>query len=142
MAYVAKDGKAFGNREMGQHYDRTRPKEKPPSSEGEDREKEMGGEGESETPMHEIIAEHGPAHTTTIKRHEDGHHSVTSHHEDGHKHTSHKNADGEHHDVHSAHAHSMHAHTGEEQTKAFAGQETPEEEEAEETAPAIPGMRG
>ena len=128
---------------MGKHYDSTRPKSKVGKGDNSEGHMDSGG-SEVETPMHEIISEHGPAHTTQIKKESDGHHSVMSHHEDGHKHMSHHNADGKPHDVHSAHAHSMHAHTGEEPPEAMTGgQEAAGEgaEEAEE-APMIPGMRG
>ena len=131
MAFTAKDGKKFGNIEQGRRYDATRPKPKPAPAEHE----EAGG-GE-EQPMHEVVAEHGTAHTTHIMKQPDGTHHVHSHHEDGHKHVS------KGHDVHSAHAHSMHAHTGEEPSgeqehEAFGGEETPEEESAE--AGGIPTM--
>lgn len=135
MAYIAKDGKAFGNREMGKHYDGSR---KP---EGEKTSQSKKSNPESESHMddgdaHEIVAEHGPAHHTEITEEDDGTHSVHSHHEDGHHHVS------KGHDVHSAHAHSMHMHTGE---AGGMEHEEPDGDEggmAEEGLPAIPGMKG
>jgi len=112
MAYMAQDGKAFGNREMGKHYDSTRPKAKPPSSEGQERE-------EAEPDMDQVVSEHGPAE----------HMEIHSHHGDGHVHKS------KHHDSHSAHQHVAKAF-GEEPQE----QESPMGEQSEPMA--IPGMRG
>ena len=142
--YTAHDGKNFGNTEMGRHYDKTRAgaKDDEEKKGGEGNEADDGGGDGEETPMHEVVAEHGTAHTSHIQEENDGHHSVKTTHEDGHKHTSHKNADGEPHDIHSAHAHSMHAMTGEEQDGGGMEHEEPDGDEGEMAAPMIPGMRG
>jgi hypothetical protein len=131
--FTAKDGKHFGNHEMGRHYDKTRPEPKTKAKEDE-------GEGEveredSDMPMGDVVAEHGVAHKSEIKADEDGEHTVTTHHEDGHKHVSHG------HDAHSAHMHSMHAMTGEE-PEGMEHEEPDGDEGEEEEAPMIPGMRG
>lgn len=118
MAYKAKDGKMFENREMGAHYDRTRPKAK---------ESDEGG-GEHEQDMDGVVAEHGPAE----------HVEIHSHHADGHVHKA------THHDAHSAHEHVSKAFDeGEESEGAH---EADEGDEAEPMStgggiPSIPGMR-
>ena len=69
--------------------------------------KPSANEGEHEN----VVAQHGPAHTTQIKKEADETHTVHSIHEDGHKNVS------KGHDVHSAHEHSK---------KMFGAEETPE----------------
>jgi len=142
MAYIAKDGKAFGNRETGRHYDRTRPgassagggakasasKPSNPTSESH----------ADDGPQHEVVSEHGPATHTHIHgpdKSGDGTHHVHSFHEDGHHHVS------KGHDVESAHEHSQHMMGGE--SAEHEASETPEFEAGEQEGAkeaAIPGM--
>lgn len=95
---------------------------------------------ESPEDIHDIVNEHGPAHTIHMKSdHEAGVHQVTSFH-GGHKPES---SDGEgftHHSKHSSH-HEAHKHAGRalgmaEHEKA----ESPEYEAREEEKATIPGM--
>lgn len=137
MAYTAKDGKKFGNMEMGRHYDRTRK----PEGESAGGSKPSNPSSESHAddgPQHGIVEEHGPATHTHIHgpdKSGDGTHHVHSFHEDGHHHVS------KGHDVQSAHAHSMMMHTG--QDAEHEASETPEFEAGEQEGAqeaAIPGM--
>ena len=81
MAFQAKDGKNFGNMEMRNHYDRTRPEQK---------QEESGGEHEDgEQNIEDVVSEHGPAE----------HVEIHSHHKDGHVHKA------KHHDSASAREH-------------------------------------
>ena len=115
--YTARDGKNFGNHEMGKRYDSSRPKK---SDDGEKEEKDgKGGEPED---MSDVVAEHGPAEHVVIH----------SHHSDGHVHKSEK-----HHDAESAHAHV---------SKAFDEEMPMSEPDGDEgggemAVPSIPGMR-
>jgi hypothetical protein len=111
--YKAKDGKAFGNHEMGKRYDESRPKAGPA-------EREMGGEEEHEQPIEEAVEEHGPAE----------HVEVHVHHKDGHVHKS------KHHDAESAREHVSKAFGDEGE---HAGMEHGGGEEAAMPS-AIPGM--
>ena len=86
MAYMAKDGKAFGNREMGAHYDKTRPKPK-----AEPKGERM--EAPEQQDIQESVQQHGPV--THMEMH--------SHHKDG---TVHKDT---HHEPMAAHQHVSHA---------------------------------
>lgn len=135
--YTAKDGKNFGNHEMGKHYDSSRPAEaKAPAN------KESGAMSESHAddgPQHEVVSEHGPATHTEIHGPEktgDGSHHVHSHHEDGHHHVS------KGHDVESAHDHSEHMMGGEAPAEGE-GHEEPDGDEATrfDVEDAIPGMK-
>lgn len=103
MAYESKatPGRRFANHAVGRNYDRVKAN---PVAEKE-AEQEPADDGQGEQPIEQVVAEHGPAHTTHIMRHPDDSHSVTSEHEDGHKHESHG-----HPDVHEAHRHSLKAH--------------------------------
>lgn len=109
----------FENREMQQRHNESHPEGKMKAAEHE-------AEGEKES-MRDVVDEHGPATKMEI-------HTT---HEDGHKHKS------VHHDHESAKEHVAHAF-GEEpeegEAEPFAGQETPEEEEAEGHM-RIPTMR-
>lgn len=102
--YKAKDGKEFAHAGMGKSYDGALSggkgglKPDKPAVEGQ----------HGEQDPHEVVAEHGPAHTTQIAK-KDESHSVHSHHEDGHKHSSHG------HNIESAHKHSMIMHGHDEQ---------------------------
>ena len=134
--YTAKDGKNFGNNEMGKHYDSTRPagtsKPSGPNTDGVQSESHA-----DDGPQHEVVAEHGTATHTEIhgpEKTDDGTHHVHSHHEDGHKHVS------KGHDVHSAHAHSKHMHTGEAEGMGEAHEEPDGDEVAGEEPAEIPGM--
>jgi hypothetical protein len=104
--YKAKDGKEFAHEGMGKSYDGALGAGKgglKPSA-------PAGKEGEQ--PAHEVVAQHGPAHTTQIvKDKKTGSHSVHSHHEDGHKHSSHG------HNIESAHSESMELHGGGEEAQ-------------------------
>lgn len=108
--YKAKDGKSFGNHEMGKHYDKTRPAAPHHAKEPKD----SGGEGEQD--MNEVVAEHGPAQ----------HMEMISHHQDGHKHKA------VHHDAESAHQHVSTAFQEEPQGEQGGG--------APAMAGALPGM--
>jgi len=117
--YRAKDGKAFGNHEMGRHYDATR------GNAADVGEKEEPEEKDGETEIEDAVKEHGPAEK--IEMH--------THHEDGHvsKHT--------HHDKESAHRHVDEA-MGERDDEEHG---EPDGDEAmgggESAMPAIPGLR-
>jgi len=80
--YTSKDGKNFGNHEMGKHYDATRPEPK-------EEEADKGEHEEGEQDIQDVVSEHGPAE----------HVEISSHHKDGHVHKS------KHHDGHSARSH-------------------------------------
>lgn len=137
--YTAKDGKNFGNQEMGRHYDSTRGGKEKGSGVKSEKASSGGDKGGSTSEsnagdgsMPDVIAEHGKATKTEIHDTGDGH-EVHSHHEDGHKHVS------KGHDVHSAHEHSMHAMTGEGGMEE--SHEEPDGDEGAEASVAIPGMR-
>jgi hypothetical protein len=133
----------FQNLETQRLYDRSH---KNGEENDEENGKEEEGEGagsDSGDSAASVIDEHGTATHTHIHgpaKTGDKTHTVHSFHEDGHHHVSkgHKTAQA-------AHAHSMHMHTGEAQP--FGGEETPEEENAEQApmpsgggGSAIPGM--
>jgi hypothetical protein len=128
MAFKAKDGKAFGNRQQMKAYDEREPKNGSETV----HHNEPDGDEASDQPIEEVVAAHGPAEKIEL-HHDDaaGKHHVTSHH-------------GEH--VHKAvKAGREEAH---EHAKAAAGlqPEPPQDETSEHTpvgAPsggAIPGM--
>lgn len=135
--FTAKDGKNFGNHEMGKHYDSTRPAGKSSAPEA----KSAGTQSESHAddgPQHEVLSEHGPATHTEIHgpgKSGDGSHHVHSHHEDGHHHVS------KGHDLESAHDHSEHMMGGE--APGGEGHEEPDGDEATrfDVEDAIPGMK-
>jgi hypothetical protein len=95
MAFNAKDGKPFGNRQQMKAYDERAPKKEtkamPEQSEPD------GDEGESsDMPIHEMVAQHGPAEKVEIS-HSEGKHTKVSHH-GGKKHMSeHASAEEAHH---------------------------------------------
>jgi hypothetical protein len=69
--FTAKDGKNFGNSEMGRHYDATRPAMKAADGEKDGKEKDMD----------DVVSEHGPAeHVEIHSHHEDGHVHKATHH--------------------------------------------------------------
>jgi len=132
--YKTKDGTNYGSNARGRAHDAAhsggeKESAAPKAMGGSDHEEPDG----DETPMHEVVAEHGTANKTEIEGDGDQFH-VTSHHEDGHKHKSkgHKSAQA-------AHMHSMHAMTGQEPDAM--GEEEPEASPAPMHAGAgIPGM--
>lgn len=137
MAFKAKDGKSFGNRQQQKAYDE-RPAQSGAKKESKSAERaehaEAGGENEgaeqSPQDIHEMVAQHGPAEKVEIS-HAEGKHTKVSHH-GGKTHTS------EHASAEEAHQHGMTA----------AGVEPQQEEQQQEPAMAggamsvgaIPGM--
>jgi hypothetical protein len=130
-------GRKFGNLETQKLYDKTH------GSAGGDKGGESermsakedehdGADGGEETPIHQVVDEHGPAHTTTIKKTGETY-SVHSHHEDGTKHMS-----KGHSSAHEAHQHSMQA-MGEEPEEADEESMSSDEPPAR-SAMSIPGM--
>jgi len=126
----AEGAKPLGKAESGEEAEHTGAEAHPP---------------DSKESIHDVVAEHGPAHTIHSHHdHEGGSHHVTSFHGEHH----HGHAEGEgftHHSTHGSH-HEAHKHIGHalgigevEDHEQF---ETPETEEAEtERAGArIPGM--
>lgn len=116
MAFNAKDGKAFGNRQQMKAYDERAPKKSKPAEQGGEvqHNEPDGDEAESsDMPIHEMIAQHGPAEKVEIS-HSEGKHTKVSHH-GGRKHMS------EHASAEEAHHHGMMA----------AGVEPAEQEEAQ-----------
>lgn len=111
--YQAKDGKNFGNHEMGRHYDATRPAKE----DGE------GKDGDSEHSIEEHVEEHGPADHVEIHSHHGG---------QVHKST--------HHDAESAHEHISKAF-GEAEAGSSKEHGEPDGDEAE-MSEGIPGFRG
>jgi hypothetical protein len=116
--------------------DKSRPSGHQPDPDAEMRE-------ESPEDIHDVVNEHGPAHTIHMKHdHENGVHQVTSFHGDhepgkeGHDGFTHHSKHGSHHE---AHKHAGHALGLGEEHEA---KETPEYESKEESAMsgAIPGM--
>jgi hypothetical protein len=79
MAFKAKDGKAFGNRQQMKVYDE-RPAKKEPKGVEAQHEEPDGDEG-SDQDIHEVVAEHGPADKIQLHHDDDaGKHHVISHH--------------------------------------------------------------
>jgi hypothetical protein len=127
MAFKAKDGKPFANRQQMKAYDE-RPKKAAPTAENGEA---AGGEDEAmPQDIHEMVAEHGPAEKVEIT-HSEGKHAKVSHH-GGKKHMS------EHASAEEAHQHGM-----------IAAGVSPEEQQEEQPAMAgagamqeggIPGM--
>lgn len=97
MAFKAKDGRSFGNRQRMAAYDEREPKaEKKQEPEAEDG--EQGGEDVSHQDINEVVAEHGPAEKIEMEHdHEGGSHSVTSHHGGKKHHSEHASAEEAHH---------------------------------------------
>ncbi len=100
MAYKAKDGKNFGNRQQQKAYDeRPAKKESKAPEHAEPDADDMG----SDQPIEEVVAQHGPADKIEMQHdHEGGKHTVTSHH-GGHKHVAHHGSADEAH-MHAAKA--------------------------------------
>lgn len=124
MAYESKmePGRKFQNIQHGKTFDRVRSEEK--ASKKSKPAKHEEPDGDEEQPIHEVVAEHGPADKTEIEKEGDAY-TVHSHH-GGHKHSSHG------HSIHEAHAHSMMAH----------GAEPEMESEPEEESQAMPMAGG
>lgn len=75
--YTAKDGRNFGNHQVGKRYDE-RFGEKEPQG---DQEQASGKQDVSDQDIDSVVAEHGPAHEVHIKHdHEADTHHVESHH--------------------------------------------------------------
>ena len=136
MAFKAKDGKSFGNRQQMKAYDE---RSSAPAGHDETIEDEQheaaGGDSSgvheqqaSDAPIEEHVAEHGPAEKVEI-HHSEGKHTKVSHH-GGAKHVSHHGSADE------AHQHGMMA--------AGVGHQEPDGDEAPAMAGgdggAIPGM--
>lgn len=134
MAFRAKDGKPFANRQQMNAYDERSASPKDKDQHGQTMQDEQheseGGEMEaSDIPIEEHVAEHGPAEKVEIS-HSEGKHTKTSHH-GGAKHVSH------HESAEEAHQHGMMA--------AGVGHEEPDGDEQPAMAGgggegAIPGM--
>ena len=88
MAFKGKDGKNFGNRQQRDTYDRAKKTQGASHSEPNGDEAPGQGEGDdvSHQDIHEVVAEHGPAHKTEAHHdHEAGkHHTITYHGEKEH----------------------------------------------------------
>jgi hypothetical protein len=80
--------KRYENKEMQRHYENTRAKGSGEKKSVGSRDREQS-EHEEESPIEDVVAEHGPAE----------HMEISSHHEDGHVHKM------THHDAESAHHH-------------------------------------
>lgn len=98
MAFKAKDGKSFGNRQQMQAYD-----ERPPKKETKAMPDEQDGAGgeenspeNSEQDIHEMVAQHGPAEKVEIS-HADGRHTKVSHHGGKTHKSEHASAEEAHH---------------------------------------------
>jgi hypothetical protein len=132
MSYKAKDGKQFGNRQKQRAYDeRQSTQPAPDEHETPEAEGETHGETDTETPIHEFIAQHGPAQKIDIRHdHEAGKHEVTSHHSGKKHHSTHPNAEAAH--MHAAKAAGLNQENEQEQ----AGYAEPSEQQSY----AIPGM--
>lgn len=89
MAFTAKDGKPFGNRQkMNAYNDRAETKVKEPNITAEANEPE--GDDVSHMPIEDVVAEHGPAQKIEIEHdHEAGVHKVHSHHGEKTHHSEH-----------------------------------------------------
>jgi hypothetical protein len=104
--FQAKDGKKFGNKFQGAHYDKMHGKsaeeanEAPEFEAGEQEGAAEGvDEGQDQGGAEAVVKAHGPAHTVTIKHdHEANKHHVHSSHKDGHEHLSEHGSAQEAHD--------------------------------------------
>lgn len=100
MAFKAKDGKSFGNRQQMSAYNdrggsKAMPDQQEEPAEGEDQNTDQN----SPEDIHEMVEHHGPAEKVEIS-HAEGKHTKTSHH-GGKKHVS------EHGSAEEAHHHGM-----------------------------------
>lgn len=112
------DGKISGNRQLVDRYNEA--KGKPPAK-GQKKPKPTGGEsgGVHEAGGHDeikqVVAEHGPAHSSHVidrgEGHAEGRYHVMTHHQDGHVHHADHGTMGAVNE-HMAHAHDDTAHLG------------------------------
>jgi hypothetical protein len=73
--------KRYENKEMQRHYDRTR-KAEPNKTEEEGYKTDLGEHEESETPIEDVVRDHGPAkEAEVLTTHEDGHVHKSKHHD-------------------------------------------------------------
>lgn len=123
MAFKAKDGRQFGNRQQMKAYDErgSKSEDKHGQTMQDEHDEAMGGEEASSAPIEDHVAEHGPAEKVEIY-HGEGKHTKVSHH-GGAKHVSHHDSAEE------AHQAGM--------TAAGVGHEEPDGDEA--AAPAMAG---
>jgi len=92
MAYKAKDGKSFGNRQKQKAYDEREPKDKhQPNTSPEDQSNTPTAKPDGDADdgdINSFVAQNGPADEITMKHNDDtGEHEVTSSH-GGKKHKS------------------------------------------------------
>jgi hypothetical protein len=97
MAFTAKDGKAFGNRQQQKAYDERAPKKesKPMPENANEAGENENGENSPED-IHEMVAEHGPAEKVEIS-HAEGKHTKVSHHGGKMHKSEHASAEEAHH---------------------------------------------
>ena len=120
------------------------PKEKPEGEEHEAPENPHAGREESPESIHEVVSEHGPAHTIHMHHdHEGGMHTVTSFHGEHHP-DKEEGAGFTHHSKHPSH-HAAHKHAGHALgigSPEHEAKESPEFEagEREGMGEGIPGM--
>lgn len=85
----SRDGKLSGNRQLVEAYDKDKGHQAPKAGGGH-----SGGahEPSGHDEIKQVVGEHGPAHTHTIRRKEEGGYSSSSEHEDGftHEHDHHE----------------------------------------------------
>ena len=94
MAFQAKDGKSFGNRQQMKAYDE-RPPKKDAKAMPEENNEPDGDEGAPED-IHEMVAQHGPAEKVEIS-HAEGKHTKVSHHGGKTHKSEHASAEEAHH---------------------------------------------
>lgn len=133
--YESHDGKIAGNRQQVESYDHAHGKKSKHEGKEDGKAKGKAGgaadEESSHSPIHEVVAEHGPAHTHVITAHRDGghdgmtHHSET-HHESGHIHHA------DHASLEEAHKHGMAAMDAEHGEMGKDDMQVEQEEEAED----------
>lgn len=145
MAVQGTDGKRYHSASRAHAHGALKPSAAPPkamnkpaaassapaggSSEGQDL---------SHMDMKEVVAKHGPAHKVEMEHdHAGGKHRVKSHHKGGHHTSEHGSADEAH--MHAAKAAGVETpdEANADEDMAYAGNESPEEENAEAS---IPGM--
>ena len=120
MPFQSKDGKKFSNKDTQRTHDAMTSAKAAP----------IGGEPQDEEGAEQVVAAHGPAHTTHIAHdHEMGVHEVHSEHHDGHHHVS------QHGSVEEAHDHAKKLATPQEQMGGEPESESEFEEESAGKAP-------
>ena len=107
MAFKARDGKSFGNRQQMKAYDERVPKGKGASHAEPDGDEPGQGEGDdvSAQPIHEVVEEHGPAHKIVL-HHGAEDHKVRSYHGEPPHHVVHRS---QHPSAEEAHDHAAQA---------------------------------